>query len=214
MSRMRPAVMVVLALAAGALAQEQKIAEKPKLDVSKMHESLPDKDYTAKTIDTSFVAPNGERVQRLEIAIPNVTPRQVWEAVSTSEGLRSFVAPVTEVEMTTGGHYYTNYNPAAKIGDPGTIYNTVLAYVPLEMVAIHVKLGMQIFPESVATADRLNAILTIRDLGNGQVRVSEIMTGWQAGEDWDKVYKFFQTGNAYVLGQLYKRFAVGPREWK
>ena len=214
MTRTTTTALAIMWLVAGAFAQEQKIAEQPKLDVSKMHESLPDKDYTAKTTDTSFVAPNGERVQRLEIVIPNVTPRLVWEAVSTSEGLRSFVAPVTDVEMKTGGHYYTNYNPAAKIGDPGTIYNTVLAYVPLEMVAIHVKLGTQIFPESVATAERLNAILTIKDLGNGQVRVSEIMTGWQTGEDWDKVYKFFQTGNAYVLGQLYKRFEVGPRQWK
>ncbi|MBZ5566847.1 MAG: SRPBCC domain-containing protein [Acidobacteriia bacterium] len=214
MTRTTTTALAIMWLVAGACAQEQKIAEQPKLDVSKMHESLPDKDYTAKTTDTSFVAPNGERVQRLEIVIPNVTPRLVWEAVSTSEGLRSFVAPVTDVEMKTGGHYYTNYNPAAKIGDPGTIYNTVLAYVPLEMVAIHVKLGTQIFPESVATAERLNAILTIKDLGNGQVRVSEIMTGWQTGEDWDKVYKFFQTGNAYVLGQLYKRFEVGPRQWK
>ena len=210
---LRPVTAFLLVCATCVFAQEQKIGEQTKLDVSKMHQSLPDKDYTAKTTDTSFVAPNGERVQRLEIVIPKVTPAQVWEAVSTSEGVRSFVAPVTEVEMTTGGHYYTNYNPAAKIGDPGTIYNTVLAYVPLEMVAIHVKLGPQIFPESVATADRLNAIMTIKDLGNGQVRVCEIMTGWQAGEDWDKVYKFFQTGNAYVLGQLYKRFAVGPRQW-
>jgi hypothetical protein len=199
--------------AACAFAQEQKIADQPKLDVSRMHESLPDKDYTAKTTDTSFIAPDGERVQRLEIVVPNVTTRQVWQAVSTSEGLRSFVAPVTEVEMKTGGHYYTNYNPAAKIGDPGTIYNTVLTYVPLEMLAIHVKLGPKIFPASVANADRLSAILMIKDLGNGRVRVSEIMTGWQAGDDWDKVYKFFQTGNAYVLGQLYKRFAVGPRQW-
>jgi hypothetical protein len=211
---MTSGALAIALLVACACGQEQRIAEQPKLDISKMHESLPDKDYTAKTTDTSFVAPNGERVQRLEIVIPNLTPRQVWEAVSTSEGLRSFVAPVAEVEMKTGGHYYTNYNPAAKIGDPGTIYNTVLAYVPLEMVAIHVKLGTQIFPESVATADRLNAIMMIKDLGNAQVRVSEIMTGWQTGEDWDKVYKFFQTGNAYVLGQLYKRFAVGPRQWK
>jgi hypothetical protein len=56
--------------------------------------------------------------------------------------------------------------------------------------------------------------MQIKDLGNGNVRVSEIMTGWQSGEDWDKVYIFFQTGNAYVLGQLYKRFSVGPRQWK
>jgi uncharacterized protein YndB with AHSA1/START domain len=205
---------VLLLFATCALGQEQKIAEQPKLDVSTMHESLPDKEYTAKVTDTSFAAPNGERVQRLEIVIPKVTPQQVWEAVSTSAGLRTFVAPVTEVEMKTGGRYYTNYNPAAKIGDPGTIYNSVLTYVPLEMVAIHVKLGTKIFPESVANADLLSAIMEIKDLGKDGVRVSETMTGWQQGEDWDKVYKFFQTGNAYVLGQLYKRFAVGPRQWK
>ena len=199
-------------LATCSLAQEQKIAEQPKLDISKMHESLPDKEYTAKCTDTSFVAPNGERVQRLEILVP-ATRQQVWEAVSTSEGLRGWVAPHTDVEMKTGGRYYTNYNPEAKVGDAGTIYNTVLTYVPLEMVAIHVKLGTQIFPESVANADRLSAILQIHDAAPGQVRVSETMIGWQAGEDWDKVYNFFQTGNAYTLGQLRKRFTVGPRHW-
>jgi len=107
---MKPIITLLCALgfASCCLAQEQKIADQPKLDVSKMHDALPDKDYTAKTTDTSFVAPDGERVQRLEIVIPNVTAKQLWEAVSTSAGLRSFVAPVTEVEMKTGGHYYTN----------------------------------------------------------------------------------------------------------
>jgi uncharacterized protein YndB with AHSA1/START domain len=213
MSRTTLAVLLSLLIATCSLAQEQKIAEQPKLDISKMHEALPDKEYTAKCTDTSFVTPAGERVQRLEVLIP-ATRQQVWEAVSTSEGLRGWVAPITDVEMKTGGHYFTNYNPKAKIGDPGTIYNSVLTYVPLEMVAIHVKLGTQIFPESVATADRLSAILQIHDAGPAQVRVSETMTGWQAGEDWDKVYKFFQTGNAYTLGQLLKRFTVGPRQWQ
>ncbi len=192
--------------------QEQKIAERPKLDISKMHDQLPDKEYSARARDASFVAPNGERVQRLEIVVP-ATREQVWQAMSTSEGLRGWVAPNTDVEMKTGGHYYTNYNPRAKIGDPGTIYNTVLAYIPLEMVAIHVKLG-GIFPEPVAKADRLSAVLRISPAGKGRVRVSETMTGWQSGEDWDKVYQFFQVGNAYTLGQLYKRFVKGPRQWK
>jgi uncharacterized protein YndB with AHSA1/START domain len=204
--------LLLVSIALCAPAQEEKIAEQPKLDIARMHDALPDKEYTAKCSDTSFVAPGGERVQRLEIVIP-ATRQKVWEAVSTSEGLRGWVAPITDVEMKTGGHYFTNYNPKAKIGDPGTIYNSVLTYVPQEMVAIHVKLGTQIFPESVATADRLSAILQIHDAGPGQVRVSETMTGWLAGENWDKVYKFFQTGNAYTLGQLLKRFTVGPRQW-
>lgn len=191
-------------------AQESKVTN---TDVSKLHEALPDKAYTAKTTDASFTSPNGERVQRLEIIIPGVSVAQAWEMVSTSQGLRAFVAPVTDIELKYNGKYFTNYNPAAKIGDPGTIYNTVLAYVPQQMLAIHVKLGKAVFPATVADADRLNAILEIKDLGDNRVRVSETMVGWQAGEDWDKVYKFFETGNAYVLGQLYKALTVGPRQW-
>lgn len=210
-------IAVLLMLTCAVAAQQTKTPESKinqgQADVSKMHDALPDKDYTAKATDISFTAPNGERVQRLEIIIPGVSPEQIWKAVSTSEGLRSFVAPVTDVEMKYNGHYYTNYQLGSKIGDPGTIYNTVLAYVPLEMVAIHVKLN-KVFPASVADADRLNAILQIKDLGDNRVRVWETMVGWQDGQDWDKVYKFFQTGNAYVLGQLYKALTVGPRQWK
>ncbi len=209
---MRKLLLLVL-LISSAFAQEAKIAS-GKADVSKMHDALPDKDYTAKTADSSFTAPNGERVQRLEIVIPGVSPSQVWEMVSTAQGLRAFVAPVTDVEMKYNGKYYTNYNPAAKIGDPGTIYNSVVAYIPQQMLAIHVKLGKPLFPAAVVDADRLNAILEIKDLGEQRVRVSETMVGWQSGEDWDKVYTFFQTGNAYVLGQLYKALTVGPRQWK
>ena len=205
--------LLVVLIAAAAFAQEADV-NKGKVDVSKLHDALPDKEFTAKVADVSFVAPSGERVQRLEIAIPAVTPEQVWKAVSTSEGLRSFVAPVTEVEMKYNGHYYTNYQVGSKIGDPGTIYNTVLAYVPLEMLAIHVKLGNPPFPQSVVDADRLNAVLEIKPLTGSGVRVSETMVGWQQGDDWDKVYKFFLTGNAYTLGQLHKSLTVGPRPWK
>ena len=209
---MRKLVLLLL-LISPAFAQEADVA-KGKTDVSKLHDALPDKAYTAKTNDVSFTAPNGERVQRLEIIIPGVSAAQVWDMVSTSQGLRAFVAPVTDVELKYNGHYYTNYEAGSKIGDPGTIYNTVVAYVPLQMVAIHVKLGKAIFPETVADADRLNAIMEIKDLGDNRVRVSETMVGWQAGADWDKVYSFFQTGNAYVLGQLYKALTTGPRQWK
>jgi hypothetical protein len=209
---MRKLALLLLLISPTAFAQEAKVAQ-GKADVSRMHDALPDKEFTAKATDSSFTAPNGERVQRLEIVIAGVSGKQVWEMVSTSQGLRAFVAPVTDVEMKYNGKYYTNYQPGSKIGDPGTIYNTVLAYIPMEMVAIHVKLGKVVFPASVADADRLNAILAIKDLGDNRVRVSETMVGWQTGEDWDKVYTFFQTGNAYTLGQLYKALTVGPRQW-
>lgn len=188
-------------------AQEQKVT-----DLDKLHQGLPDQEFTAKSVDTSFVAGNGERVLRQEIVVP-ATLEEVWKAVSTSDGLREWVAPTADIELKTGGHWYTNYTPGSKIGDPGTIYNSVLSYVPMQMIAMKIGIAPPIFPKGPSDAGTLFAVLTLVDLGNRQVRVSEHMIGFGPGEDWDKVYRFFETGNAYTLGQLLKRFQVGPRKW-
>src|SRR4051812_11840399 len=137
---MRKLLLLLLLISPAAFGQESNVAL-GKTDITKLHDELPDKEYTAKCTDASFTAPNGERVQRLEIIIPGVSAEKVWQTVSTSDGLRAFVAPVTDVEMKYNGKYYTNYKAGTKIGDPGTIYNSVLAYIPLEMLAIHVKIG-------------------------------------------------------------------------
>lgn len=205
-------LLICMLLAGVSLAQEDKAAQADKADVSKMHDALPDKEFTARAMDTSFVTRSGERVLRQEIIVP-ATLEQVWEAVSTAEGLRTWAVPVADIELKTGGHWYTNYNPAARIGDPGTIYNTVLSYLPMRMIAMKIGLKPDVFPKGPSEAGTLHAVLMIEDLGNNQVRVSEHMVGFQPGEDWDKVYRFFETGNAYTLGQLYKRFAQGPRHW-
>lgn len=201
------ALCCLLLLAVTAAAQQQKVT-----DISALHEGLPDKDYTAKSVDTSFVAANGERVLRQEIVVP-ATLEEVWQVVSTSDGIRTWVAPTADIEMKTGGHWYTNYTPGSKIGDPGTIYNSTLSYIPMKMISMKIGIKPPIFPAGPSEAGTLFAVLTLDDLGNRQVRVSEHMVGFGAGADWDKVYTFFQTGNAYTLGQLLKRFQVGPRKW-
>src|SRR5512142_165549 len=116
-------ILLFAILACGALfAQEKQVTS---TDISKMHDALPDKDFTAKAMDTSFVSPNGERVLRQEIIVP-ATLEEVWQALGTAEGLRSWMAPVVDLQLRTGGHWWANYDPAAKITDPSTIRNTVL----------------------------------------------------------------------------------------
>ena len=201
------AVCCLLLATLAVAAQEQQVT-----DVSKAHDALPDKQYTARSVDTSFIADSRERVLRQEIVVP-ATLEQVWTAVSTSDGLREWVAPTAEVQLKTGGHWYTNYTPGSRIGDAGTIYNSVLSYVPMKMIAMKIGIAPPVFPKGPSEEGTLFAVLTLEDLGNRQVRVSEHMVGFGKGEDWDKVYTFFQTGNAYTLGQLLKRFEVGPRKW-
>lgn len=162
--------------------------------------------------DTSFTAPNGERVQRLDILVPG-TVKDVWSAVSSSEGWMSFMAPAVALELKTGGTFHSNYRVGAKLGDPGTIMNTVLAYVPMQMFAMRIGLT-DAFPKEVREANTLFSVLTMEDAGPGQVKVSEMMLGWRDGPGWDRTWRFFLQGNQKTLLGLYKRFAEGPADWK
>jgi uncharacterized protein YndB with AHSA1/START domain len=161
--------------------------------------------------NTSFVAPSGERVLRHEVTV-KASLAEVWKAVTTSEGLMSFMAPVVHMELKTGGAFDSSYRVGSKLGDPGTIHNQVLNYVPLEMFSIKVNLTKQ-FPPRLRDAGTLFAVLTFKDVGTRQVLVRESMLGWGDGEDWNQVYEFFSWGNAFTLGQLARRFERGPVDW-
>jgi uncharacterized protein YndB with AHSA1/START domain len=106
--------------------------------------------------NTSFVAPSGERVLRNE-AFVNGSLADVWNAFTTSEGLITFMAPVVHIQLKTGGIFDSNYHVRSKLGDPGTIHNTVLNYIPMEMFSIKVGLTEQ-FPERPRQTGTLFAV--------------------------------------------------------
>jgi uncharacterized protein YndB with AHSA1/START domain len=201
----------VLLLAAFAAAQQNAKADVAKPDVSKMHDNLPDQQFTAKVTSTSYVAPTGERVLRHEVDVP-APLADVWNAMTTSEGIRSFIAPVTLVELKSGGCYCTNYTPGTHIGDKGTISNRVLSYIPQQMLSAKINL-VDIFPPQPRAENSLFLVLEFSARDPQSTHVKASLLGFGTGEQWDKVYKFFDTGNAYTFGQLYKRFVVGPKKW-
>jgi uncharacterized protein YndB with AHSA1/START domain len=162
--------------------------------------------------NSSFVTPAGERVLRHEITV-NGSLADVWNAFTTSEGLMTFMAPVVHMELKTGGVFDSNYRVGSKLGDPGTIHNQVLNYIPLEMFSIKVGLTDQ-FPEGPRKAGTLFAVLTFKDAGAKQSLVTISMLGWGSGEDWDAVYKHFDRGNSYTIAELARRFDQGPVAWK
>ncbi|MFB3828372.1 MAG: hypothetical protein ACE15B_16505 [Bryobacteraceae bacterium] len=161
--------------------------------------------------DTSFRAPNGERVQRLEFTVP-ATLKEVWDVISTPQGWTSFAFPVLDMELTTGGKFHSNYRAGAKPGDPGTIYNTVLAYLPMQMFAM--KIGLtDAFPKEVRDANTLFFVLTMEEAGPRRVKLAGMMVGWQEGPGWDWTWKFFEQGNRQTFLAMYKRFVEGPVDW-
>ncbi len=168
-------------------------------------------EYMKQVRNTSFRGPSGERVLRHEIVV-DASLEDVWKALTTPEGLESFMAPVVRVELKTGGRFDSNYRAGSTPDDPNSIHNTVLCYVPLEMFAIKVNLTAR-FPAEARDAGTLFSVLTLKYLGNHRVQVTESMGGWGEGKEWDDTYDHFDWGNGYTLGQLFRRFKEGPRQW-
>ena len=54
----------------------------------------------------------------------------VWTAFTTTEGLKSWVAPLADIDFRIGGKWRANYNAKGKLGDDGTIEHTILCYDP------------------------------------------------------------------------------------
>jgi uncharacterized protein YndB with AHSA1/START domain len=152
----------------------------------------------------------GERVLRHEM-IMKAPLEQVWHSFTTPEGLRTWVAPVVEFELRTGGRFHTTYQREGRVGDPGTIYNTVLSYVPLRMLTF--KIGLtQAFPEAPRQASTLFAVAEFEPLGKSKTRVTLSMVGWGRGKEWDEVYGFFEKNNPIVMTSLRDALAAGAAD--
>ena len=164
-------------------------------------------------VDGSHIEADGTRTMELSIEVPAAVG-DVWTALTTSEGWRSWAAPVAHVDFRLGGIVETSYDAAAVAGAPGNIRNEVLAFVPQRMFAIR---NVQAPPRTafdVPTFQSLHTVVLVEPMTSARTRVSFVQPGFRPGEPWDTVYKHFAWGNAWTLEQLKSRFVEGPIDWK
>ena len=64
-----------------------------------------------------------------------------------------------------------------------------------------------------ARAQRTFVIVRLADVDGRSTRVTLHHTGWGTGGEWDKTYAYFDRAWGYVLGNLKKRYDVGPQDW-
>ena len=154
----------------------------------------------------------GERVLRHEVIV-NATIEDVWHSFTTTEGLETWAAPVIEFELKTGGKFNSNYRLGAQLGDPGTIYNTVLSYLPREMLSFKIGLTER-FPKGPREAGTLQTVAQFEQLGKRRTKIVLSMVGFGNGPEWDRVYNFFAANNPRALGMLQQSLEKGPIEWR
>ena len=134
---------------------------------------------------------------------------EVWNAFTTTEGLKSWMAPLADIELRVGGKMRVNYNPGRTLGDEKTIENTILSFEPERMLSIQATRPPAGFPFPTAIKD-MWTVLRFEPVGADHTRL--IITGMGFGESEEsvKMRDFFDKGNAHTLEQLRKKFAGMP----
>lgn len=135
-------------------------------------------------------------------------PAEVWKEISTSEGLKSWMAPLVEIDLRVGGKILSNYNAGGKIGDENTIENTILSFEPQRMLSIQATKPPANFPFAVSLKDMWTVML-LEPVGSDRTRLTISGMGFKDDAESVKMREFFDKGNAFTLDKLKKKFAKG-----
>lgn len=131
-------------------------------------------------------------------------PAEVWRCLATTDGVKSWIAPVADVDLRIGGAIRTNYNGAAALGDPGTITLEILSYEPERMLSF--RFDTPADRPDLKAAEQTWTVVRLEPLPGDRTRVTETMLGWPDGPAGDSAYAFFDKGNAFELGKLRKNY--------
>ena len=151
-----------------------------------------------------------DRILRKEMIVP-ATLEEVWNAWTTTEGVKTFFASDAKVELLVGGPFEIYFLLHSRRGSRGSEGCRVLSYVPPKMLSFSWNA-----PPEFGELRKTHTIVVVRleDGGRGKVKVLLSQHGWGKGKEWDKLYDYFDKAWSSVLGNLKKRFAAGPIDWQ
>lgn len=125
----------------------------------------------------------------------------IWDAFTTTEGLKSWVAPLADIDLRVGGKWRANYKQDGKLGDASTIENTILCYDPKRMISLKAT-G---FPESFEFVDAAKetwSVFYFTPLSKTKTKITVVGLGYNDTEQSKKMRAFFETANKYSMDQL------------
>lgn len=152
--------------------------------------------------------PDGSRtlVHETVVAAPAA---DVWQAVSTAEGWRTWAVPVAWLE---GDLLETSYAPAATRGDQTTIQQRIAARIPGRLIAFRTIKAPEGFP-NFDTFRGVTHLIELEPAGESRTRVRLTSAGYPDTDAGRQLLGFFSEGNRTTLDQLSRRFAAGPIDW-
>jgi uncharacterized protein YndB with AHSA1/START domain len=156
-----------------------------------------------------YMTDQSNKILRKEMVVP-ASLEQAWKAWTTTEGVRTFFSSDANVELAVGGPYEIYFDLEKPYGSRGSEDCKVLSYLPTEMLSFEWNA-----PPEFGELRGMHTIVVLQfqEVGPGQVKVILSQLGWGKGEEWDKLYDYFDKAWSWVLGNLKKRFVAGPIDW-
>ena len=158
---------------------------------------------------SSLGAHAAERAIEKEIVVA-APIEAVWQTWTSKAGIESFFAPEAEVDPRVGGAFHIHMDPLAPPGSKGADDMRFMALQRPTMLSFDWNAPPSL-PE--ARAQRTFVVVRLADVDGKSTRVTLHHTGWGTGGEWDKTYAYFDRAWGYVLGNLKKRYDVGPQDW-
>jgi uncharacterized protein YndB with AHSA1/START domain len=146
-------------------------------------------------------------VKQVVVAAPLA---QVWAAWTTREGVISFFAPEARIEPRPGGSFEVYFDPGAPAGLKGADGMRVLAVQPMKMLSFTWNAPPHL-PE--ARAQLTSVVVRLDAIDERTTRIALHHSGWGDGGEWDRAHAYFDRAWGGVLGNLKRRFEVGPFDW-
>ena len=134
----------------------------------------------------------------------------VWEAWTTSDGAKTFFSADNKIELRPGGPYEIYFNDQADYGQRGSEGCRILSYLPKKMLSFEWNAPPDFGP---LRKQHTQIILQFQQIDSIRTKIILIQHGWGVGEDWDRLYDYFDRAWSYVLDNLKKRFDEGPLNW-
>ena len=137
--------------------------------------------------------------------IVNAPVDEVWKALTTREGIESWMVAKTEFELRVGATWKTSYSRNSTLDDDTAIHHTILAYDPGRMFSFRtVKYPKGFaFPNAIA---KTWTVIYLEPAGEHQTRFTGRMLGFTDDEESRKLRAFFERGNQQTLDSLIKKF--------
>jgi len=145
----------------------------------------------------------GERAISAEVIV-NAPVSEVWNAWTTEEGVKSFLAPAAHVDARVDGPFEILFDPSKPAGEQGSEGMRFLAIQPMKMIAFTWNAPPHL-PE--IRKQRTHVTVRFERVDETHTRVNLTHVGWGSGGQWDEAFVYFQKAwNGFVFPALRKRF--------